>query len=548
MVIEEAKHQAVPSRRTAAHKSIWAFALVSIPAFLTLTGCAARHMKSDFTGFESAYAETSNHEVLLNLARLENHDPTYFFKLGQISTSYRVQAGVSGFGNYVPQGNTAGGANVTGGGTPSFAYESNPAFTFIPVNDDTNAQFLLKPIPAVTFYTLYEQGWRLDQLFRLMVDRIELTVRIGDRCSTETIRNVPPLVDSKTGTVANREQLNDYVRFLRTSAILYALQKQGFLLLRGGDHFEAFDEKSKLPSLSNELGQPDGKPAAQNDGTGSEKGGPSPLIQAKDFNDAWAKNAVWQQDQVSHTWQLGQEVFNPVFLLNPPIADCPPTPDVLEEPTPEDSKRCFDLETVKNNILNDPQLSATLTKVKDLVPLVLGGLLRGFSIEGTELPSGKLPCEEIRLPEQAGTSTPQILRIHLVMRSLLGLMAAAAQEQEMFAPLQKVNPAVPPDLILDQPEQKDLNFANAVPAIERIPLLHLKWTGTDQDQEWTDSLMAPLYYRGDTYKVADPVNPAVLENQSWNRDMFRLISELSAQVTVDISKFPLPEVLQLRTQ
>lgn len=33
-----------------------------------------------------------------------------------------------------------------------------------------------------------------------------------------------------------------------------------------------------------------------------------------------------------------------------------------------------------------------------------------------------------------------------------------------------------------------------------------------------------------------------------NRDMFRLICRLSSQVTVDISKFPLPEVLQLRTE
>jgi len=38
------------------------------------------------------------------------------------------------------------------------------------------------------------------------------------------------------------------------------------------------------------------------------------------------------------------------------------------------------------------------------------------------------------------------------------------------------------------------------------------------------------------------------ENQSWNRDMFRLIAELSSQVTVDISKFPLPAILQLPIQ
>jgi len=41
-----------------------------------LSGCAPKRLKVDFTGFERAYAETSNQELLLNLARLENRDPT----------------------------------------------------------------------------------------------------------------------------------------------------------------------------------------------------------------------------------------------------------------------------------------------------------------------------------------------------------------------------------------------------------------------------------------------------------------------------------------
>jgi len=63
----------------------------------------------------------------------------------------------------------------TGGATPFLRYGNDPIFTFIPVNDETNAQLLLKPVPAETFYMLYQQGWRVDQLVRLMVDRIELT-------------------------------------------------------------------------------------------------------------------------------------------------------------------------------------------------------------------------------------------------------------------------------------------------------------------------------------------------------------------------------------
>ena len=41
------------------------------------------------------------------------------------------------------------------------------------MNDDATAQMLLKPIPPELFDSLYQQGWRVDQLFRLLVDRIE---------------------------------------------------------------------------------------------------------------------------------------------------------------------------------------------------------------------------------------------------------------------------------------------------------------------------------------------------------------------------------------
>jgi hypothetical protein len=49
-----------------------------------------------------------------------------------------------------------------------------------------NAQFLLQPVSPEQFYSLYTQGWRVDQLFRLMVDRIELTVRLSAEKKTIT--------------------------------------------------------------------------------------------------------------------------------------------------------------------------------------------------------------------------------------------------------------------------------------------------------------------------------------------------------------------------
>jgi hypothetical protein len=40
-------------------------------------GCsAAGRLKVDYTNYEDIYALTSNREMLLNLARLDQHDPT----------------------------------------------------------------------------------------------------------------------------------------------------------------------------------------------------------------------------------------------------------------------------------------------------------------------------------------------------------------------------------------------------------------------------------------------------------------------------------------
>ena len=114
---------------------------------LPLTGCGPKRVRADFTHYENSYAVTSNQEMLLNLARLEQHDPTYFFKLGQINSSYRMEAALTGTGDLSTVSSPPATTVPTGGGTPSFIYENDPSFSFIPVNDQTNAQLLLAAGP-----------------------------------------------------------------------------------------------------------------------------------------------------------------------------------------------------------------------------------------------------------------------------------------------------------------------------------------------------------------------------------------------------------------
>jgi hypothetical protein len=462
-----------------------------------LTGCGPKRLRADFRGFEMAYADTSNQEVLLNLARLQNRDPTYFFKLGQISSSYRLQATLTGNGNYINSGTLPGYSNVNGGGTPGLLMENDPAFTFVPVNDDTNAQLLLKPIPAETFFGLYQQGWRLDQLFRLMVDRIEWRHQdTSGECVVDEFRNVPPMVYTVNGQPdtsysRDQDQLSRYATFLRVAAVAYALQKHGHLVLRGKNVFTPYDTNGYPVADPKPVG--DTKPANG-----------APL--AKDIADAAAKGDGWEKNEAGQ-WIFGHISLTPVFYLSPSLTTTGDTSVVLGH--------------IQSELLKDPDFSGL--KDGDAMKQVLGVVATGFSIQGNT---------SIDPAEEKSCSAPP----HLYLRSLLGLMAAAAQEEQPFESVMAANP-----VIEKIPGGVTLNFRQAVPAIESQPALRLNKTAEAD----ADKPLVVIPYKGKLYQIADVASPDQPENQYWNRDMFRLTTQLTSQVTVDISKFPLPETLQI---
>jgi hypothetical protein len=460
--------------------------LTLVAACVLMCGCAAARLKADYRTYERSYAEGSNRQMLLNLARLDQHHPTYFFKLGQISTSYRMIAGFPGNAQFSPQGNIGG---VTGGGTPSLSYEQDPQFTFIPVNDDAMAQQLLKPVPAEFFYMFYQQGWRVDQLLRLMVDRVEIRAPGNE---VQIIRNGPSSDD---------DAVDSYVTFLRICAIALELQRRGYLVLGGENRFV---------------------PVAKGWST-------KDLPAVKDFLDSMTKNAdlsktfVWRKTADGTAWEMGRETVVPIFRLN----------------LPEDTEKNKN-NTAHQNLVKEIMDGYQADLKKDL-PQLDGKPLKdpkswkhGQKEASLETTLFVLRCgfklQETVSPEPASGDDP-CLSAHLVMRSLIGMMTAAAQEQPRFDELSN---------------NAHFRFIERVPVTERQPLIRI--TSWPDNTQLTEQLVS-LDYLGKTYTVADPVNPSKLDDISfWNRDVFRIISQLASQVTVDISKFPLPEILQIRTQ
>lgn len=581
--------------------------LVVVPLALfsfALSGCGPRRVRADFTGYENSYANTSNREVLLNLARLAHHDPTYFFKLGQISSTYQMQAGVSGIIQNVPPSGSS--YQVPGGsGTPTVGYQNYSAFNFIPVSDQTTATLLLQPVSEDVFYNLYQQGWRVDQLFRLLVDRIEIELPVDPNdpkqgCRVEVIPNEPPPdYFASSGYSLSPRLLSRYVEFLRVSAIVYALQRHGFLQITGSDTFVPVDRNGKLTT------PPTGK----------------------DMTTAAASGEVWELKD--GTWLLGKKALRPRFQLGFT------NPSAFKESQYGDNVK--DLKAILEEVLQrDPglnQLSGPqgAPELTDILEILYKGFAIGGSASGADNgdePEVR-PCEPVEAPEGASsqvstgdkgssqrTSPLSGLSAHLVMRSLLGLMGSAAQEQPAFDALMEHNPvfspfqdslicgvhnalrgATPPnakDLIeglcpAKPPSAPDLasaaacspsasgsasplckSFKELVPNIEQLPALRLTWPsqvspGPADDFDKLKPFGLAVQYRDTKYRITDfkvsdsdskgngrkdADHPPLWaeEDQSWNRDMFRLICQLQSQVSVDISKFPLPSILQLPIQ
>ena len=499
-------------------------------AALALCGCGPRRVRADFKNYESAYAQTSNRELLLNLARLENRDPTYFFKLGQITSAYRMQGSLLGSGQMT---SSSGAVQIpNGGGSTGLIYENDPTFQFIPVNDDTNAQLLLKPIPPETFYALYSQGWRVDQLFRLLVDRIEITRTPGGGggCSVETIRNMVP-----TSYAAPEDQaaLSRYVTFLRLSALVYELQRRGILLLRGKSTFVPFDKDAVINVGSEKKSAGEETP----DGAAPAKGDP---FQPKDENDAVSKDNLWVKTPAG--WLLGHKVFSAVFYLSPL--------QVKDEVGPDGTKTqtlVSDPQAVAKELSDDLEPGGSLAALREGPALntMLSVMASGFSLEGAPDPQGT---------QQGICPAPGTAAAHLFLRSMLGLMAAAAQEEKPFLALAGSNPTIPTNPLESQAGPGSLQpappapFSQEVPKMEQMPLLYVDWSGGEgaAPPAHTPPLIE-LSYRSRDYMVADPSQAQDPNDEYWNRDMFRLIGSLTSQVTVDISKFPLPEILQLHS-
>jgi len=266
---------------------------------MLLTGCVASTFRGDVRGFTETYAQVSDRQVLYNLARLNNGLAPYFLTIGPINSTYQYNlsneatgGGAGGLqrtfnsqnSQYLPAatGLLAPAVNTfTHLFTRSFnvgdsltgSVESNPEFTYIPLNGDQVAREFLTQISPEIFEHFCQQGWPIDQLLRVLVDRIE--IRTPDTGDLSVLTNSPTRGDPQS-----------FVTFLRVCGELRALQRQGILIIRNKKEVEYFGQQL--------LGNPS----------------------AKDLTSANTDGYKWYKVS-ENAWMIGKETDTLVFAILP---------------------------------------------------------------------------------------------------------------------------------------------------------------------------------------------------------------------------------------
>jgi hypothetical protein len=191
-----------------------------------VSGCASQVLRNSFEDYGDVYAEAQNHQMLLNLARLSQHHPIFFFQLGQINAGYSFSGNITGGGGMSDKSSVlASGTKVPlinwifGPTSATAAGSSTPTFNYLPLNGGDFAAGLIKQLPPDTFHALFSEGFPVDVLMRTLVQQVRFTPANGTG-EEKILYNVPTLKNE-----------TNYAEFLRLCDVLRQLQDRGYLYL-----------------------------------------------------------------------------------------------------------------------------------------------------------------------------------------------------------------------------------------------------------------------------------------------------------------------------
>jgi hypothetical protein len=157
-----------------------AFVTIFMSALFYFTGCTAvgpRHVPQDRFKYNEALAESTRHQMLLNLVRIRYLEEPVFLSVSSILTQYVYNVGASAGGQFLLDEVTDNTSNVSAGA--NLGYEERPTITYIPIEGREFSVRMLSAIPSETMFAAAQQGWSVDSLMRIGINRIGAVENMG---------------------------------------------------------------------------------------------------------------------------------------------------------------------------------------------------------------------------------------------------------------------------------------------------------------------------------------------------------------------------------
>ena len=182
-------------------------------AALLLNGCqiSSRNAMSNQSGRESyntTLQKTTNEQMLLNLVRLRYVDFPFFLDVSNITTQFSL-GGKGSVSLPVPADYNKKSATIGG----ELNWHNTPTISYSPLEGQTFARQLFRPIDLITVQQLIYSGWDVDRVLRLCVQ------------SLNDLHNAP----TTSGPLPDLEP--EFKDFMQMSELLRYFQAKGQLQL-----------------------------------------------------------------------------------------------------------------------------------------------------------------------------------------------------------------------------------------------------------------------------------------------------------------------------
>ena len=204
--------------------------------WIWLCGCSSVALRHDYANYSDVYGDSSNEQLLLNLARESKQEPVYFVQLASISSQYQFSTSAG----FTPSTTRTAPPSVTGasasmipglvqhtltfGGSLNAGISQTPVFQFLPLTGSNFVQTLLSPISDKVFWTFYDQGWPGDWVARTILNSVQEQI---DELKTNEDGSV--VTNSYIETYVNDTGDPTYPKFLEYCNDLYIAQRYHIL-------------------------------------------------------------------------------------------------------------------------------------------------------------------------------------------------------------------------------------------------------------------------------------------------------------------------------